>query len=97
MTNYPIVTNSALEGGMLIRETKCNTGRHSIEQLKEKIISETHGRNEYSADEIKREHISNSETTQKGPSMPSSKSFGFRRQNTGNGDYIGSDLKDPVV
>ena len=41
---YPYGTNSAMEGGTLIRESKCDTGRQSVEQLKDKIINDSQGR-----------------------------------------------------
>ena len=67
--NMNFGTNSAMEGGTLIRDSKTNTGNNT-ELLKERIIGESgHGRNE----------MRNSDFTQKEPNKLNSKSIGFRR------------------
>ena len=74
-----------MEGGTLIRDSKSHTGSHNTELLKERIIGEsTHTRNV--------DFPQNKEA-----SKMSSKSIGFRRQNTGNGETLGSTLQESVL
>ena len=44
--NSAYATNSAMEGGTMIRDSKSHAGSHNTELLKERIINDSHGRND---------------------------------------------------